>query len=106
MLDAMGFSPFCSFGVKFAGCLSGTLSPDATGDYRVAGWYNGREYWVDSTDTYYIWWDPEGPVWFITTVLGVEGNDNWSRSFDSPYGEYLPEGTYTGNATFAEGVCP
>lgn len=97
----MGFRPFSVFGVAFGGTVSGTLSPDASGDYHATGWLAGREYWVGGVVSHYIYWDPVGENWNISVILGDQGTAHWYRDDPSPYGLYVAGGTATGEATFA-----
>jgi len=80
--------------------VTGTLSPDAAGCYTNPGGgsYNGQPYYVDDTNTYYLWWcSDEGGTWTISTTLG-DGTNGWGRE-GGIAGDYDPAGTYTGIAT-------
>lgn len=79
--------------------------PDATDDYRVVGWYHGKEYAISDSGDYYIWWDSID-TWTISTVLGSKGTDWWERTDPIFYGVYSPAGTATGDATVVVGKTP
>lgn len=82
--------------------VTGTLSPDATGTYQLSGSYNSRPYWKSSS-AWYLWWQPTGPNWVISEVLGTEGSRGWLSFGDDITQLYGPYGTATGNADV---TCP
>lgn len=86
--------------------VSGTLTPDATGNYFAAGIYEGETYYEREDSAFVLWFqyvDP-GPfwIWNISQVLGVELPLWWTKIDFAPAlppGDYVPEGTATGTAT-------
>lgn len=84
--------------------MSGTLSPDATGNFYTAGLYNGRGYARRADGAYFLWWDGVD-TWTISAVLGTPGADYWEEVAVSPVSAaYDPLGTATGVAAVAEGA--
>lgn len=79
--------------------VSGTLTPDATGDYYPSGTYKGNI--VYTNGTYYVWSDMS--EWIISTAVGGVQTNFWANSDPSGVtsGTYSPYGTYTGDATIA-----
>jgi len=81
--------------------VSGTLTPDATGNYACAGTYNGKCYYSRADSAYYIWWDEANGQFVISVVLGTVGTAYWTKA-DTILGVYSPQGTATGDATVGE----
>ena len=81
--------------------VTGTLDPDITGSYTVAGTYNGKNYYVNTDASRHIWWDSHDSQWAITVALGQYVVDIWYREDASVVGEFTPAGTATGIATVA-----
>jgi len=84
--------------------VTGTLNPDATGNYLYAGTYNGKPYYRREDGAYFIWWcsSTSPDYWIISTAAGVIGGPiaYWYR--ESPeIGNYAAAGTATGTATVA-----
>lgn len=102
MLDTVRSRPFCSWGVAFKHNVSGTITPDSTGDFDTLGVYNGKDYCKHKTESFYIWWD-DTDSWIISAVLGTTGADYHKRTDPSIIGVYGPQGSATGDATVAEG---
>lgn len=92
--------------MKFTGCLSGTLSPDASGDYAYAGMHGGKPYFYGGVVSHYIWFEDAETAYVIGTVLGVMGANHWLGDQAGIVGTYSAQGVNTGVATYAEGVCP
>lgn len=83
--------------------VTGSLTPDATGNYFVAGTYNLKKYYRRADGAYYIWWyaGPLGAQWVISNELGVVG---WLRGSMDIEGPYIPYGGGTsGTATVSAG---
>jgi hypothetical protein len=78
--------------------VDGSLDPDATGDYPLAGIFNSQPYWKLNT-SYYLWWDTISDSWIISLVLGTPGAAYWERPETTIPGDYTPAGTATGDAT-------
>ena len=86
--------------------VTGTLSPDSTGDYYESGIYDGKKYYQRGVDSWYIWYDSEEgeESWFISKEVGaIPDNESWyndsdadSPSTDNPYS---PHAGATGDAT-------
>ncbi len=88
--------------------VTGTITPDATGNYFDAGVMNGQPYYSRDDLAYHIWYHFQMPpglhFWEIDTVLGGTGPARWYKAtgpFESAAGPYLPAGTATGTATVA-----
>lgn len=101
----MGLRPFCCLGVKFQGCLAGTLSPDISGDFVYTGMYNGQPYFKGGLLGWSIWYSLVTGAFVISEVFGVLGTGYWIADQEGIVGTYAPEEPSTGVATFTEGVC-
>lgn len=93
------------WGVGYDNKVTGTLTPNATCNYKATGWYNDQPYLRRIDGAYHIWWSIVDSAWFISVVLGTIGDAAWGRINPDPYGVYLPLGSATGNATLAMGTC-
>jgi len=82
--------------------VSGTISPDSTGDFFTLGWHNGKGYCKHLTESFYIWWDGIDS-WIISSAVGVTGTDYHKRTNPSIIGIYAIEGSATGEATVSQG---
>ena len=80
--------------------VTGTLSPDATGNYLYAGTYRGEPYYRREDGAYYIWWYSTSSYWIISAAVGVLGTAYWYKTL-SEAGEYTLAGTATGTPTAA-----
>jgi len=81
--------------------VTGTLDPDATGNYVDAGEFNGKRSYELTPDGWFIWWDTEG-WWTISVTRGLVGFSFWTREDPEIQGLYSPGGTATGDATVTE----
>lgn len=80
--------------------VTGTLTPDATGNYFETGTYDGQPYYKHEDLDYWIWWyDPS--MWIISDVLGGESGFYWYKTAQPITGYYTAGGTATGTATIA-----
>lgn len=78
--------------------------PDAVCDYNDCGMLNDRPCFSRIDGAYFLWWELPGEAWILSEVLGVKGANYWHRAFPDIVGLYVPEGTYTGDATVAVGT--
>lgn len=89
------------------GEVIGSVNPDCTGLYDVAGSYNGKPYLRRLDGAFFIWWKFYAPTnrdeWRISTVLGNIGSPNWQKYTFFPAdwpGAYVPGGGgVSGNPT-------
>lgn len=81
--------------------VSGTLSPDMTGDgYFVTGTNDGKD--VYNNGTYDIWWHTATTRWFMSTgSVGTPPTDGFERVDPSEIGTWTLLGTATGTPTTA-----
>lgn len=77
--------------------VAGTIVPDATGDYTLAGDYDSHPYFYNSAG-FYLWFQFSGNSWLISDVLGVQGARGWLAWSIVLPGTYAPYGTATGDA--------
>jgi hypothetical protein len=77
--------------------VSGTLDPDATGDYTYTGYYDSHPYFTNTTG-YILWFQYSGNSWLISDVLGDQGARGWLAWSTVITGTYAPYGTATGDA--------
>lgn len=82
--------------------VTGTLVPDATGDYYLGGVLNGKNYYRRLDNAWFIWWDGLN-TWAITKVLGATPLDYWTRTDPLIVGAYTNNPEATGTATVAAG---
>lgn len=81
--------------------VTGTLDPDATGDYLPGGTHNGKTYYVRDDGVYKIWW--QIPVaWIISLDLDTVLPGFWTRVDPSIEGDYIPQAPWTGTPTVTE----
>jgi len=78
-------------------CVSGTLSPDAAGDYVRDDFYNGRRSWT-LEGNWHIWYDAGDEFYYLSSQRG-EKTTAW-RS-ESLLGEYTPYAGVTGTPLVA-----
>jgi hypothetical protein len=88
--------PFADFHV------SGSITPNATCNYLLAGFFNGKNYYSRSGN-YFIFWLPISFCWVLSSVLGSHAGFYWSKINDPVQGNYLPHGTATGTAIVSVG---
>jgi len=80
--------------------VTGTLDPDATGNYLYTGTYKGKPYYRREDGAYFIWWYSTSSYWIISAAVGVLGTAYWYKTL-SEAGEYTAAGTATGTPTAA-----
>lgn len=77
--------------------ITGTLSPDATGDYTQGADYDGAATY--SNGTYVLWTGALG-LKILSSAAGTYG-DYWQKSAGDTSGDYAPQGSASGTATVA-----
>lgn len=80
--------------------VTGTITPDATGNYWTAGIHEGKPYYKRLDEEWFLWYD--GTInWFISKTVGEFGTSWWYKEFypETPVGDYEPNGGATGIAT-------
>jgi hypothetical protein len=88
--------------------ISGSITPNLTGAYYLAGTYNGCPYYYHS-GVGYIWcWTPPGSTiyWVLSPTLGDDSTDIFyivSGAFTPPSGNWAALGGSTGIATSIAG---
>jgi len=83
--------------------VSGTLNPDATGNYAYKDEYGGKHRYKKLTTDFVIYWDPTHSVWFLTDHPGEEGLGGWFKAGTEVTGEYEPGDPYEGTVTIIWG---
>lgn len=82
--------------------VTGTLTPDATCNYFLAGTHNGQPYCRRADGAYFIF--SNFAYWLIATELNDDISPEWHRDFeDGIAGEYLPTLPNTGSAFVSTG---
>jgi len=86
--------------------ITGTLSPDASGDYDVSGTYGITVKYRRLDGVWYLWYSSSNydtGVWVLSQSPGNYGTGYWTASpgLGNLWGEYQPHGTATGTATAA-----
>jgi len=82
--------------------VTGTLEPDATGNYRKGGTHNGKPYYIRLDGAWFIWWYIGTLVWVISAKLDNPDGPSWTRG-ETLEGKYNPAFPATGTATVASG---
>ncbi len=82
--------------------VTGTLTPDATGNYIQITDYNGYPAFARENGNYFIWygWFKGIPYMRITDTLGVHTTPFWRVAYtlSTPPATYYPMSGATGNA--------
>ncbi len=81
--------------------VTGTLSPDVTGDYLPDGIYNGKMSYSHAVGVFFIWWNGIA-TWYISGIKGGMPGPHWCRTAPTIEGQYGPLGGATGIATVTE----
>jgi hypothetical protein len=82
--------------------VTGTITPDATGNYKAAGILLENIYYKHLTKNFYVWFDPPA-AWHITDLVGTWDYYAWNRENPGILGDYPPEYGVSGTATVVEG---
>ena len=80
--------------------VTGTLTPDATGDYSPHKIHNGKISYRRTDGLYFLWWDG-ATTWVINTGLDILYPPAWLRVDPDPVGDYQPIDPWTGITTVA-----
>lgn len=83
--------------------VTGTLTPDATCNYFLAGTYNGKPYYRRADGAYFIWWNVLNDTWFISSILGEYNPPYWFHDTELIVGIYEPGDETFGIATVSLG---
>jgi hypothetical protein len=75
--------------------VTGTTSPDATGEYVDSGTNDGKPYYQKGAD--YNWWNTANAKWYISGTVGSVPTDGFELSNADPEGTYTAIGTATGS---------
>ena len=79
--------------------VSGTLLPDATGDYPDFGFFGGKRAYQIAGGAYTLWFDTSIGAYTLSEVIGVIGSLGWVADQVPVEGTYTFYGTATGIAT-------
>lgn len=80
--------------------VTGSIAPDATGNYDYDGEYDGFESYRRPDGLWFIWHHPFAQ-WVISDAKGNLVGAKWERHFPEIDGDYQPFGS-TGIATVSE----
>lgn len=83
--------------------VTGTLGPDATGNYDYAGEYEGEPWYLRVDDAWRIYYNIELDSWFISADF-TPAPPRWICEEGGPEGQYNPVGGAVGIATVTLGV--
>jgi len=78
--------------------VTGTLTPDATGDYFQDGTYEGQPCYRRTDSAFWIWYWSYRHWWYISTSPATTV-PRWGRTHSNILGSYNPVPPYTGIAT-------
>ena len=84
--------------------VTGTISPNFTGDYDVVGTYNNCPFFYDDGGAYWLFYD--GDAWILGPEFPMLGSPpagyfKLTTTSQSPAGSYTAQGTATGTAVVA-----
>lgn len=83
--------------------VSGTLTPDATCNYFLAGIYNGQPYYRRADGAWFIWWYTSANYWIISPELGETPITGYWYKAPTITGDYTPVPAAVGIATVSAG---
>lgn len=86
--------------VGFFAIVTNGMIPDGSGTYKLAGTYNGKDYYRRGDGAWFLWWDGH-TIWYITVMLGESVGYFWYRVDPSIEGIYINEPDTHGNPTVA-----
>lgn len=79
--------------------VTGTLTPNATGNYYRRGMLNGKRWYRRTDKAFYIWWS-DANRWILSTENGEDAGARWWHVDPEIVGIYLtPNGGAIGVAT-------
>ncbi|MCJ7729498.1 MAG: hypothetical protein MUO27_06445, partial [Sedimentisphaerales bacterium] len=77
--------------------VTGTLEPDATGNYFYAGERNNKPYYRREDGQFFLWCT--GAWGYIAKILGDNDSGGWYQANGTyPVGNYYPDEPYDGDA--------
>jgi hypothetical protein len=77
--------------------VTGSITPNATGNYFYGGTYSGYNYYRREDGAWYIWYNIYGgPNWALSHTLGSQGPYYWYS--EDKTGSYINDGEATGTA--------
>jgi hypothetical protein len=82
--------------------VTGTLSPDAAGNYMAESGYKEKFTYVSPERAFFLWWDGIDS-WIISDSIGWKEGPYWLRTDPAIIGVYAPQGGATGIATVVVG---
>ena len=80
--------------------VTGTLTPDATGQYYNSGTYEDMPAYTHINGIYHIWL-ADGLLWTINSEIGNAETAFLWQTEDDQFGLAAPYGTATGTATIS-----
>jgi len=81
--------------------VSGTLTPDAQGDYHRFGTYGSEFSYVRDSGTYYLWYSTTENAWVISPTIG-DVTPSWVSIDGTITGDFEASAGYDGTATVVE----
>jgi len=84
--------------------VTGTLSPDVTGDFIRGANYDGHDTWTLEAGGWSIWYHTMSLTYYVTPIIGTipqPPDPYWMQTtgYQPAPGPYTPQGTATGVAT-------
>jgi hypothetical protein len=88
--------------------VTGTINPNATGNFHLEGTYNGKPYYARLDHAYFLAWGEYNnrATWVISDALPLTAHPLWFRTSTAatpPTTTYNPAQGATGTATVAAG---
>lgn len=96
-------SPLSSSYVNSSVTVTGTLSPNVTGAFALAGLYNNQPFYTRTVSSVVYFLSYSGTAWTVTAGGFTIGSDYWilTTARTNPSGTYAAHGAYTGTLTAA-----
>ena len=91
------------FCCDFPYVVTGTLDPDASGNYGCESGFNLRPTYVGPLRDFFLWWNGTDS-WYISGCVGDTTGAHWKLVALCLVGDYNPVGGATGIATIASNL--
>jgi len=83
--------------------ITGDGNPSPNGDYFEDDLYNGKMSYRRGDNAYFLWYDPDGPEYFLSQTKGSDAVSWFNQTADEmPLGTYSDWNYVTGHPVVAE----
>ena len=83
--------------------VTGDGSPSPNGNYFNTGIYNGRNYYKRTDNAFFIWYNIDIEIWYISDILGEASSFGTWLGSNMILGIYDPEEASNGNPIVTAG---